>query len=205
MNLDTLRKARAKRLGIKSKSYTGQRRILLILDRATKKFHGDAALWLQYLTFARKQKSNKKVSQIITGMLRLHPTDPELWIYAADYALDERGDIIEARTLMQRGLRFCSRSKHLWSAYLKLEMIYIAKITARHQILGLDPTSSQQIEGPVNNDISRDTVTLSQSPSNTLNQDPKSMLLLITISLKAGLPQLQPLLALSRLPSLTQL
>ncbi|KAL8735638.1 MAG: hypothetical protein Q9166_000807 [cf. Caloplaca sp. 2 TL-2023] len=144
MNLDSLRRTRAKRLGIKSTSYTGQRRIFFVLDRATRKFHGDTDLWLQYLTFARKQKANKRVAQIITSMLRLHPTSPELWIYAAKYAWDDRADITESRGYMQRGLRFCSHSKQLWSEYMKLEMIYLAKISARRQVLGLDSKPSQE-------------------------------------------------------------
>lgn len=149
MNVENLRRARVKRLGIKSTSYGGQRRIFSVLDRATRKFHGDTALWLQYLTFARKQKANKMVAQIVTSMLRLHPTSPELWIYAANYAWDERADVTETRGYMQRGLRFCRHSKHLWSEYLKLELLYIARIAARRQILGLDL-------GPSHNDRIRD-------------------------------------------------
>ncbi|KAL8738902.1 MAG: hypothetical protein Q9181_000354 [Wetmoreana brouardii] len=160
MNLDTLRRTRARRLGIKATNYTGQRRIFFILDRATRKFYGDTALWLQYLTFARKQKSNKKVAQIITNMLRLHPTSPELWIYAANYSLDERGDTTEARGYMQRGLRFCRRSKHLWSAYLRLEMIQIVKILARRQILGLDQISAKNDDSLVDGEIGGDIVAL---------------------------------------------
>ncbi|KAL8799235.1 MAG: hypothetical protein Q9182_006037 [Xanthomendoza sp. 2 TL-2023] len=144
MNLDTLRWTRAKRLGIKSTSYNGQRRILFVLDRATRKFHGDTALWLQYLAFARKQKAHKRVAQIITNMLRLHPTNPELWIYAANYVWDERADVTEARGYMQRGLRFCSHSKHLWMEYMKLELIYLAKISARRRVLGLDSKALQK-------------------------------------------------------------
>ncbi|KAL8945192.1 MAG: hypothetical protein Q9211_000273 [Gyalolechia sp. 1 TL-2023] len=147
MNLESLRQKRSRRLGVSLTSYTGQRRIFSILDRATKKFHGDTALWLQYLTFARRQKANKKVFQIITSMLRLHPTDPKLWIYAADYALEERGDVTEARSYIQRGLRFCNQSQYLWSEYLKFEMIYIAKITTRRQILGLDSNSPKMSQG----------------------------------------------------------
>src|SRR5277367_1229970 len=40
MNLDTLRRKRVKRLGVKVTAHTGQRRIYFILDRATRKFHG---------------------------------------------------------------------------------------------------------------------------------------------------------------------
>lgn len=125
-------------MGVKTHSHAGQRRIFFVLDRATRKFHGDLGLWMQYLGFARQQKASKKVSQILTSVLRLHPTRPELWIYAAKYAMDERGDLTEARSYMQRGLRFCKHSKNLWIEYAKLEMIYMAKIAGRRQILGLD-------------------------------------------------------------------
>lgn len=133
-----------------------------ILDRATRKFHGDIGLWMQLLAFARKQKANKKVTQIITDMLRLHPTSPELWVYAADYAMDERGDVTEARSYMQRGLRFSSGSKHLWSEYLKLEMIYLAKIMARRNILGLDAASSERHRAPKDDAPDADMISLSQ-------------------------------------------
>ena len=138
MNLESLRRKRSSRLGVKSNGHAGQRRIYFVLDRATRKFHGDVGLWMQYLDYARKQKAFKKMSQILTSVLRLHPTKPELWIYAANYAMAEQGDMTEARSYMQRGLRFCNRSKELWIEYARLEMLYTAKIAARRKILGLD-------------------------------------------------------------------
>ncbi len=138
MNLESLRRKRVHRLGVKTCNHTGQRRIFFILDRATKKFQGDIGLWMQYIAFARKQRSNKKVSQTLTSVLRLHPTKPELWIYAANYALEERGDMTEARSHMQRALRFCKTEEKLWVEYAKLEMMWIAKIVGRRKILGLD-------------------------------------------------------------------
>lgn len=138
MNLDALRQKRIKRLGVKATAYSGQRRIYFILDRATKKFHGDIGLWMQYIDYARKQKSNKKLLQVLSTVLRLHPNKPDLWIYAAKYATDIQADVTGARTYLQRGLRFCRSSKELWLEYAKLEMIYIAKIVGRRRILGLD-------------------------------------------------------------------
>ena len=135
MNLELLRRMRVKRTGVKISDHTGQRRIFFILDRATRKFNGDIGLWMQYIEFARKQKANKKLSQILTTVLRLHLTRSELWIYAAHYALDERSDMVEARSTMQRGLRFCKDSKNLWCEYAKLEMIYISRLSARGRVL----------------------------------------------------------------------
>lgn len=135
MNLEFLRRKRVKRLGVKASKQTGQRRIFFVLDRATKKFPGDVGLWMQYITFAQKQGSNRKVSQLLTSVLRLYPTKPELWIYAATM----RGaDIAEARSYMQRGLRFCGSCKRMWIEYARLEMIHVSKIAGRRHILGLD-------------------------------------------------------------------
>ncbi|KAJ5103711.1 RNA-processing protein HAT helix [Penicillium argentinense] len=143
MNLDSLRKKRVKRLGIRSAGHSGQRRIFFILDRATRKFHGDLNLWIQCIDYARKQKAHKKLSMIFTDALRLHPTSAELWIYAAKYVLDDHADMSQARSYMQRGLRFCKSSRTLWIQYAKLELIYIAKLVARQRILGLDEASQQ--------------------------------------------------------------
>ncbi|KAM5466128.1 U3 snoRNP protein [Microsporum ferrugineum] len=144
MNLDTLRKKRIKRLGVKAPMHTGQRRVFFILDRATRKFHGDVGLWQQYIEYARKQKAYKKLAQIFTNALRLHPREVDLWIYAAQHSLQDHGDITQARGYMQRGLRFCKSSQELWLQYAKLEMIYIARISARQRILGLDKADEEQ-------------------------------------------------------------
>ncbi|KAJ5174701.1 U3 small nucleolar RNA-associated protein 6 [Penicillium canariense] len=138
MNLETLRKKRVKRLGLRSAGHSGQRRIFFILDRATRKFHGDLNLWIQYIEYARKQYSHKKLSIIFTDALRFHPTSAELWVYAAKYVLDDHADMSQARSYMQRGLRFCKSSRNLWIQYAKLELIYISKLVARQRILGLD-------------------------------------------------------------------
>ncbi|KAJ5266824.1 RRNA processing protein Utp6 [Penicillium angulare] len=143
INLESLRKKRVKRMGIRSGGHNGQRRIFFILDRATRKFHGDVNIWIQYIEYTRKQKAYKKLSMILTDALRFHPTNAELWIYAAKYSLDEHADMTQARSFMQRGLRFCKNARNLWIQYAKLELIYVAKLVARQKILGLD-TASQR-------------------------------------------------------------
>ncbi|KAJ5918693.1 hypothetical protein N7454_009837 [Penicillium verhagenii] len=144
INLDTLCKKRTKRMGIRSAGHSGQRRILFVLDRATRRFHGDLNLWIQYIEYTRKQKAYKKLSIILTDALRFHPTSAELWIYAAKYSLDEHADMSQARSYMQRGLRFCKSARLLWIQYAKLELIYIAKLVARQRILGLDEASASK-------------------------------------------------------------
>ncbi|KAL9085963.1 MAG: hypothetical protein Q9165_007325 [Trypethelium subeluteriae] len=160
MNLETLRRKRVKRLGIKFKSYAGSRRIFFVLDRGTRKFQGDLGLWMQSMEFAKKEKSHKKLRRIISTVLSLHPTKPELWIYAAHYAMEDQADMRVARAYMQRGLRFCKRSKALWLGYAKLEMIYVAKIAARQQILGLDHPQESKIRDSPSDESHADKIAL---------------------------------------------
>jgi U3 small nucleolar RNA-associated protein 6 len=124
-------------MGVRSTG-SGQRTIFFLYNRAVRKFSGDLDLWVQYIDFARKEKAYKKLTEIFTSVVRLHPTKPDLWIYAAHYFMDTQADITNARSYMQRGLRFCKNSEHLWLQYAKLETIYVGKIAGRRKILGLD-------------------------------------------------------------------
>ncbi|KAF1838021.1 hepatocellular carcinoma-associated antigen 66 [Decorospora gaudefroyi] len=136
-NVDALRRKRIKRLGVRYKG-AGQRTIYFLYARATRKFSGDLVLWMQYIDFARKDKAYKRLNDIFTSVARLHPTKPDVWILAANYFMDTQADITNARSYMQRGLRFCKNSEVLWLEYAKLETIYVGKIAGRRRILGLD-------------------------------------------------------------------
>ncbi|KAL1303857.1 hypothetical protein AAFC00_000313 [Neodothiora populina] len=137
MNLDALRKKRCKRTGVKATSFAGQKKVLFILERATRRFQGDMGLWMQYLEYCKKEGARKKLSDAFTKCLRLHPLKYELWIWVAKMYYEEQSDMANARNYMQRGLRFCKREKQLWLEYTKLELIYLAKLDARREILGL--------------------------------------------------------------------
>ena len=169
MNVEALRRKRAKRLGVKVTLHTGQRRIFFILDRGTKKFPGDVGLWMQSIEYARRQKAHKKVSHNLTKMLRLHPTKPELWIYSAQFVLDEHADMLGARNYMQRGLRFCKSSRKLWLEYAKLEILYIVKISARREILGLSKGSNKPTTTNHADDLSGDVVRLPELTNDDVN------------------------------------
>jgi U3 small nucleolar RNA-associated protein 6 len=169
MNVDALRKKRVKRLGIRAPAHTGQRRIFFIFDRGTRKFPGDIGLWMQSIEHARKQKVHKKLSQILTNVLRLHPTKPDIWIYAAQFAMDEHADMTEARSYMQRGLRFCNNVKKMWLEYAKLEILYITKITARRKILGIDGNGIKEAVGENSGDPDADVLMLPKVTKEDIN------------------------------------
>ncbi|TKX22988.1 U3 small nucleolar RNA-associated protein 6 [Elsinoe australis] len=138
MNLDQLRKKRCKRMGVKGTNFAGQRKVFSVLERGVRRFSGDMGLWMQYLEFCRDEGANSKLAKGITKVLRLHPTNWQLWVWASRHYFEAQGDMALARSYMQRGLRFCGREKELWVQFLKLEMVYVAKVNARRKILKLD-------------------------------------------------------------------
>ena len=138
MNVDSLRRRRAKKLGVRPIGYTGQRRIFFVLERATRKCPGELALWMQYLEFTKQIKANKKLLKILDEVLRLHPTKPELWIWASQHHISVEADFAAARNCMQAAMRFCPKSSDLWLEYARLEVAYLAKIVGRRKVLGLD-------------------------------------------------------------------
>ena len=145
MNLDTLRKKRSTRLGVKTTTYSGQKKVFNVLERGVKRFQGDMGLWMQYLDFCKHEKANKKLSKALTQCLRLHPLKWELWVWAARHYVESQADMTSGRSFMQRGLRFCKNERNMWLQYAKLEMLYVAKIAARRKILGLDEERKEEV------------------------------------------------------------
>lgn len=146
---DRLRMLRIKRLRLGTKKsisdWAGSRRINFILERGTKRFPANLKLWMALIDYAHKQKSVNVVNRALASMLRLHTTEPEVWVYVAKYQIEENASVPEARAVLQRGLRFNSSSQYLWLEYMRLELIYVAKILARRQILGLDHARKEEI------------------------------------------------------------
>ena len=167
-NIDALRRKRVKRLGIRHKG-AGQRTIYFLYNRATRKFSGDLALWMQYIDFARKDKAYRRLNDIFTSVVRLHPTKPELWTLAANYFMESEADITNARSYMQRGLRFCKNSEAMWLEYAKLETIYVGKIAGRRKILGLDVDRTQQDQQAGPGDEDADMIALPDVTAEDIN------------------------------------
>lgn len=165
-NVDALRRKRIERLGIRYKGY-GQRTIYFLYNRATRKFSGNLSLWMQYIDFARKDKAYKRLNDIFTSVARLHPTKPDIWILAANYFMDSQADITNARSYMQRGLRFCKKSEVLWLEYAKLETIYVGKIAGRRKVLGLDIDRTQTQQN--GDDEDEDVIALPQVTAEDVN------------------------------------
>ncbi|KAF9179363.1 U3 snoRNP protein [Haplosporangium sp. Z 11] len=142
MNLEALRKKRRARMVIDTKKsisdYAGPRRIYFIFKRCLIKFKGDISIWLQYINYAKKTGASRTLGRIYAQAIQLHPTNEKLWILAAAWEWEENANIVAARVLLQRALRLNTTTESLWHEYFRLELVYIAKILARREILGID-------------------------------------------------------------------
>jgi U3 small nucleolar RNA-associated protein 6 len=168
INVDALRRKRVKRLGIKATAHNGKRRVFFVFDRGTRKHPGDISLWMEAIDYAQKQKAYKKLQEMFTQVLRLHPTKADLWIHAAQYSFEENGDMTEARSYMQRGLRFCQGSRTMWLEYARLEMLYIAKIHTRREVLGITADKREQ---PQHDEESEDVLPLPRLTAMDINPE----------------------------------
>ncbi|EXJ59603.1 hypothetical protein A1O7_03749 [Cladophialophora yegresii CBS 114405] len=168
INVDALRRKRVKRLGIKTTAHNGKRRVFFVFDRGTRKHPGDVGLWMEAINYAQKQKAYKKLQEMFTKVLRLHPTKADLWISAAQYSFEENGDMTEARSYMQRGLRFCKGSRTMWLEYARLEMLYIAKIHTRREVLGI---TTAKRESPQHEEENEDVLRLPRLTAMDINPE----------------------------------
>lgn len=145
LNLEQLRKIRKKQ-SENQKSTFGDRSIVqnihFIFQRATKRFHGDIPLWVQYLDFCESTKSTKQFSKTVTKALQLHPRAEGLWIRAASKQWEIYRDMRTARHLLQRALRLNRRSRKLFLEYFRLECLNISHLAERREVRRCLPSPS---------------------------------------------------------------
>ncbi|XP_071686729.1 uncharacterized protein [Rutidosis leptorrhynchoides] len=117
--------------------FAGLSRIVDIYRLATNRFKGDIQLWFQYLEFC-KQNRNGHMKKVLAQVIKFHPKVADVWIYAAMWEFDHNLNAAAARALMQSGLRCCPNSEALWVEYLRMELTYLNKLSARRAALGED-------------------------------------------------------------------
>ncbi|KAK4755081.1 hypothetical protein SAY87_008838 [Trapa incisa] len=140
--VDSLRRLRKKAAGPKAKKkakksvsdYAGVVRIVDIYRMAVTRYKGDIDLWFRYLEFCKKRK-NGRMGKALAQVIRFHPKDPRVWIYAAAWEFDHNLNVDAARRLMESGLRLCPKSEDLWVERLRMELTCLNKLKARSLIL----------------------------------------------------------------------
>lgn len=83
--------------------------------------------------------------------------------------MEEQGDMIEARSYMQRGLRFCRDSQDMWLTYARLELLYISKIHARQKVLGVRNKGQDNVTIEDDVDAEADMIVLPSLTAQDLN------------------------------------
>ncbi|XP_046582827.1 U3 small nucleolar RNA-associated protein 6 homolog [Haliotis rubra] len=99
------------------------------------RFQDDVKLWLSHIEFCKSRNERSYVSRLYTRMLQVHNKKPDLWIMAAKWEFEANVNPENARTLLQRGLRFNDTSKQLWIEYYRLELLYAEKLRKRRELL----------------------------------------------------------------------
>ncbi|EQC34515.1 hypothetical protein SDRG_07843 [Saprolegnia diclina VS20] len=141
LNLDALRRQRKKRMGLKKTTISDHApvaRVHNIFERAINKHKGDIDLWLQHIAYCKNNASRKMMSKLFTSALQLHPRNEAIWIEAASWEFNTNLNMDSARVLMQRSIRINPHSQRLWAEYFRLEFLYVQKLRARRELLGLD-------------------------------------------------------------------
>ena len=113
-----------------------EQNIHFIFVRLLRKFRSDITLWLQYVDFAKKNDSKKRLASIYAEAVQVHPRQTSIWIDAASWEFFNQGNAKGARVLLQRALRICPESKNLHLQYFALELHYVQKMRGRREVLG---------------------------------------------------------------------
>lgn len=153
-NVEKLRKKRVKRILQAGKTNSisdwsiGQR-ITFIYQRGTNKFPQDLKLWAMYLKYLKTrgaETSYKKIHAVYNQLLKLHPSNVDVWISCAKYEHETHANFKSCRTIFQNGLRFNGDSAKLWYEYVKFELNFITKLLNRRKVMGLINEREQALD-----------------------------------------------------------
>ncbi|GMI04563.1 hypothetical protein TrRE_jg7787 [Triparma retinervis] len=120
--------------------------IHFIFTRALRKFKSDVSMWMQYIDFAKKNDSSKKLSRIYAEALQIHPHSVPLWLSSAEWEFFSNNNAKSARVVMQRALRTVPKSEDLWLQYFNLELHYVQRMRGRREILQLEGVTAKSME-----------------------------------------------------------
>lgn len=153
-NVNALRLKRVKRILQSNKSnsisdYTIQQRILYIFQRGCNKFPKELKFWSLYLNHLKSKGTNasyKKIQNIYNQLLKLHPTNVDVWISCAKYEYEVHANFKSCRNVFQNGLRFNPDVPKLWYEYIKFELNFVTKLLNRRKVMNLINEREQELD-----------------------------------------------------------
>lgn len=154
VNVNKLRQKRVKRILQSSKSnslsdWSIENRIIFIYQRGTNKFPEDLKFWAMYLNYLKtrgNKTSYKKVHNVYNQLLKLHPTNVDVWISCAKYEYETHANFKSCRSVFQNGLRFNPDEPKLWYEYVKFELNFVTKLINRRKVLNLINEREQELD-----------------------------------------------------------
>ncbi|RKO97243.1 hypothetical protein CXG81DRAFT_15986, partial [Caulochytrium protostelioides] len=155
LNIERLRQKRLKRLGLDRVAFDGRdgsakgtrpaprtvsdvaitTRIHNLYRQCLRKFPLELQVWRDYIAWCKQMKSSRALGKIMARAIQTHATIPEFWILAAQHEAQHNNNMHSARILLQRALRINPDQRLLWTEYFKLELMFLARLNKRHQIL----------------------------------------------------------------------
>ncbi|CUS23467.1 LAQU0S10e01024g1_1 [Lachancea quebecensis] len=152
--LEKLRQKRVKRIleGVKTNSVSDwsiEQRIQFIFQRGCNKFPKDLKFWSLYLNHLKSRghkTSYRKIHNVYNQLLKLHPTNTDIWVSCAKYEYEVHANFKSCRTVFQTGLRFNPDSPQLWHEYVKFELNFITKLINRRRVMGLINEREQELD-----------------------------------------------------------
>lgn len=153
-SVEKLRQKRVKRILQSSKKNTIsdwsiQQRIAFIYQRGCNKFPSELKFWAKYLNYLKtrgNQTSYKKIHKVYNELIRLHPSNPEVWISCAKYEYEVHANFKSCRMVFQNALRFNPEVFKLWYEYIKFELNFITKLINRRKVMGLISEREQELD-----------------------------------------------------------
>lgn len=126
--------------GVKSRAEVPViKRIHHLYQLCETRFPQSTDVWLQHIDFCKEQKDFSRVGRLFTQMLRTHSSEPELWLKAAQWEVDQN-NVDGARSLMQHCVTINRTTASVWVEYYKLELEMAKMMRGKgHEINEDDP------------------------------------------------------------------
>ena len=132
-------KQQKKNLHIKKNDYYDFhfiRRIIVLYKKCLIKFNNnDENIWMEYFNFLLVNKCNDILNKEIGRCLTLHPTNVTFWKIAAYHEYEDNLNFQNARSLLQKCIKFNPSNKEAYLEYFTFEIIFAKNFIERKDIL----------------------------------------------------------------------
>ncbi|AMD21621.1 HFL235Wp [Eremothecium sinecaudum] len=168
-NVEKLRQKRVKRILQDARTnsvseWSIQQRIIFIFQRGCNKFPKEVKFWAMFLNHLKSSPhvSYKKVQNVYNQLLKLHPSNVDIWISCAKYEYEVHANYKSCRTVFQTGLRFNPDVPKLWYEYVKFELNFVTKLLHRRKVMNLINEREQELDMQQQQEVAKKDTSIDQ-------------------------------------------